>query len=260
MPSARSIAITGASGGLGRALALSYAAPGVTLHLLGRSETRLVETAALARQRGAETRTAALDVRDSSAMAAFLREGDARAAIDCLIGNAGVTWGSRPDGELEDFAGIRGVMEINFGGALNSFLPLIDSMLRRGRGQIGLVSSIAAFAPQADCAGYAASKAALLALALSLRAALSPHGLRVNAICPGFVDTPMAARYIGWKPSMVSAEYAAQLIQRGLARDKAIIAFPRGLYLAARLQQILPESLRRVGMDRFRFHVRPETE
>ncbi len=260
MLSAHSVAITGASSGLGRALAVEYAAPGVVLHLLGRNPTRLEETAGLARQKGAEIRMAAIDVRDSTAMSNFLWDGDASAPIDCLIANAGITHGSHPDGGLEDFASIQGIMDVNFGGALNSLLPLIGPMRQRRRGQIVLVSSLAAFAPQADGVGYAASKAALFALAMSLRDALRHEGLSVHSICPGYVDTPMSARYLGWKPLLMSAERAARRIRAGVARDKAVVAFPLPLYFAARVQQILPGPLRRIGMGCFRYKISPEAE
>ena len=115
-------------------------------------------------------------------------------------------------------------MDVNFTGALNTVAPLVGGMLSRGRGQIAFVSSLAAFAPLATSAGYSASKAALLVYGLALRERYRPVGIRVNVICPGFVETEMSARYRGWRPLMMSADAAALRIRRGLEADRAIIA------------------------------------
>jgi short-subunit dehydrogenase len=88
-----------------------------------------------------------------------------------------------------------------------------------------------------------------------MRERLRDDGINVNVVCPGFVTTPMAAHYLGWKPFEISPEDAAHRIIRGLERNRAVIAFPWPLVFAARLQQILPEALRRVGSDAFRFRV-----
>jgi short-subunit dehydrogenase len=128
-------------------------------------------------------------------------------------------------------------------------------MRERRRGRIVFLSSIAALAPLPDAAAYSASKAALLAYGLAMRERLRDDGIRVNVVCPGFVTTPMAADYLGWKPFEISPEDAAQRIVRGLARDRAVIAFPWPLVFAARLQQMLPERLRRLGASAFRFRI-----
>jgi len=254
----RSIVVSGATSGLGRALALEFAAPDVTLHLLGRDRERLDAVAAAASARGAQVRAATIDLRDAEAMRNFLLAGDAQAPVDCILANAGITAGAAPDGAPEDPADAYTLIDVNLIGALNTVLPLAPAMRRRRRGVIGVVSSLAAFAPQPDGAAYGATKAALLAYALATRDAWRSDGVSVCAICPGFIDTPMAARYLGWKPFMMSPEEAAQRIRRGLERDQAVIAFPRALYLAARLQQALPQSLRRWSMGAFRYAVQQE--
>ena len=253
----RNIVISGASSGLGRALALEYAEPGATLGLLGRNELRLEEAVARASERGAVVRSAALDVRDRDAMRNFLLDFDAAAPVDCIIASAGVTMVTSAAGEVEDLTQAEGLFDVNLNGVLNTIAPIAPLMRRRRAGQIVLFGSIAAFAAPPDSPSYAASKAALVAFALATRALYSEDGVSVSVVCPGFVDTPMAGSYTSWKPLMMSAEEAARRIRRGLDRRKAVIAFPLPLYLAARLQQWLPDSLRTAVMLRYRGVRRP---
>ncbi len=248
----RRIVITGGSSGLGRALALEYAAPGVVLGLIGRNAARLGEVAALARARGATVSVGGLDVRDRAAMAEFLLTFDAAAPIDCLIVSAGVTMVTPADGGVEDLTKSAELFDVNWNGAMNALAPIAPLMRRRRAGQIALFGSIAAFAPPPDSASYAASKAALVAFALATRALYRAEGVSVSVICPGFVDTPMTASFVSWKPSLITAEDAARRIRRGLDRRKALIAFPLPLYLAARLLRWLPDALRSRVMLRFR--------
>ncbi len=244
--------ITGASSGLGRALAIEFAVPGVTLGLLGRNGERLDETASRARKKGAIVRSAAVDVRDRNAMRTFLLDFDAAAPIDCLIASAGMTMVTPVAGGVEDLTKAEELFDVNLNGAMNTLAPVAPLMRRRRAGQIVLFGSIAAFAPPPDSPSYAASKAALVAFALATRALYRADGVSVSVVCPGFVDTPMTGSYASWKPLMLSSEDAARRIRRGLDRRKAIIAFPLPLYLAARFQQWLPDSLRTAAMLRFR--------
>ena len=240
----RKIVITGASSGIGRALALVYAAPDVALGLIGRNKDRLDEVAGLARAKSATVATTTLDVRDSEGVSAFLLAFDDESPVDCVIAGAGVTSVTRKDGEPEDFARAREVFDINLGGVMNTLAPLAPRMRRRRSGQIAVLSSLAAFAPLPNAAAYSASKAALLSFALATRALYQADGVSVSAICPGYIDTPMTASFRGAKPGLMTAEEAARRIRRGLEQRKAIIAFPFTLYLAARAQQWLPDALR----------------
>nr|WP_272884895.1 SDR family NAD(P)-dependent oxidoreductase [Candidatus Rhodoblastus alkanivorans] len=239
----RNIVITGASSGLGAALAREYAAPGVSLALIGRDLARLDRVAADSRQKGAKVWTAAIDVRDRAALGAFLLECDASAPLDGLILCAGVTSVTPSPGEVEDLDGAAELFDVNLGGAINAMAPIAPLMRRRRAGRIALFGSIAAFAPPPDCPSYAASKAALVAFGLATRTLYQADNVSVSVVCPGFVDTPMTSSYVSWKPFLVSSEKAARLIRRGLDRRKAIIAFPWPLYFAARLQQFLPQGV-----------------
>jgi short-subunit dehydrogenase len=237
------IVVTGASSGIGRALAIEYAAQGTTLGLIGRNQDRLGEAAERARKKGAKVKTAALDVRDAEGLRAFLLAFDADAPVDCLIANAGVTSVTKAGGEPEDLSRSKELFDINIGGVMNTIAPLAPLMRQRRVGQIAIVSSIAAFVAHPDAASYCASKAALVAFGLATRALYEADGVSVSVICPGFVDTPLDASYNAAKPGLMSAEQAARRIRAGLARRKAVIAFPLFLYFLARAQQSLPLSL-----------------
>lgn len=249
--------ITGASSGIGRALAMALAKPGIVLGLIGRDAARLAETAEACAARGASARVLPADVRHRDELRATILQFDSEFCVDCVIANAGVSVGTSPSGEIESEDETFALLETNLTGALATALPLLPLMRQRRRGRIVLVSSIAALAPLPDSAAYSASKAALLAYGLAMRERLREDAIKVNVVCPGFVTTPMAQRYLGWKPFEISPEDAAGRILRGLQRDRAVIAFPWPLVFAARFQQMLPEPLRRLGASAFRFRIAP---
>ncbi len=254
----RGIVVTGASRGLGRALAIEYAAPGVALALIGRDPARLEEVADAVRAKGAEARVGRIDVRDEQAMRAFLLAVDDADPTECVIASAGVTMVTTRAGTVEDLTRSRDLFDVNLNGVMNTLAPLAPRMRARRRGQIALFGSIAAFAPPPDSPSYAASKAAIVAFALATRALYDAEGVSVSVICPGFVDTPMTNSFDSVKPFLMSAEVAARRIRRGLDRKQAMIAFPRRLYLAARFQQLLPEPVRRRILLAFRATARPQ--
>jgi short-subunit dehydrogenase len=252
------IVITGASSGLGAALALHYAAPQVQLGLIGRDAGRLAAVAEQCRRREAAVITAELDVRDRTALAEWLTNFDRQGPVDLLIANAGIALGGR--GVDSVFADrVQEEIQTNLGGVLHTMLPLLPAMVERGAGQIALISSVAALSPLADAPGYSAAKAALLSFGLAMRERVYRRGVRINVACPGFVKTPMGERYRGWRPLEMTAEDAARRIARGLARDKAIIAFPFALVAVARLGGLVPEPVRRAGQSLFRFNVKDQS-
>jgi short-subunit dehydrogenase len=251
----RAIVITGASSGIGEALALRYAGDGVRLGLLGRDRERLDRVAAACRRLGADVHAAAIDVRARADICVWLEAFDDAAPIDILIANAGVLAGRPADGEIEPADDSHAVMETNVLGVLNTVHPLLPRMMSRGRGQIGLIGSLAGFIPLADSPSYCASKSALLTYGLALRDMLHPRGVGVSVICPGYVTTAMTQQESGWKPFEMPPERAAELIYRGLTRNRPIIAFPFLLALLARLGGALPDPMRRLALKPFRFTV-----
>ena len=166
----QTILITGASSGIGEALALAYAGAGTTLGLLGRNAERLESVAARCRERGATVRTAAIDVRARAELKAWIEAFDREHPVDLLVANAGVMAGTPPGGDIERADTAAALIETNVGGVLNTVQPLLPPMMARGRGQIAIVGSLAGFIPLPDAPSYSASKSAVLSYGLSLRA------------------------------------------------------------------------------------------
>ncbi|WP_084169886.1 SDR family NAD(P)-dependent oxidoreductase [Paraburkholderia ferrariae] len=239
----RHIAITGASAGLGRALALAYACPGVVLGLSGRDANRLEASATDCRARGATVVTATVDVRDAAAMQSWLDQFDATHPIDLLIANAGASSTLAHPSEWETRECTTSIVDTNFYGAMHAVLPVVDRMRTRGRGQIALISSIAALRGMAISPAYCASKAALKAWGDSVRPLLARDGIRLSVILPGFIKTAMSDAFPGERKLLWSAEKAAHHIRRGLAARRAEIAFPGLLAFGTRLLPLLPPSI-----------------
>jgi short-subunit dehydrogenase len=236
----RSVLITGASSGLGAALARRYAAPGIHLALTGRDPARLAEVAVACRAAGARVDAAMLDVTDRPALAAWIAQIDGAHSLDLVIANAGI--GGQVGG-IEDETDARAVFAVNLDGVLNTIYPLMPRMVARGTGQIAIMSSIAGYHGLPVAPGYSASKAAVRALGEAWRGMLASSGVHVSVICPGFVATPMTAGARFPTPFMISAERAAEIIQRGLAQDRPRITFPVPMAFLAWLMAALPECV-----------------
>jgi short-subunit dehydrogenase len=232
--------ITGASSGLGAALALCYAGPGVTLALGGRNVGRLEAVADDCRARGAAVTTRHLDVLHRVAMADWIARADALAPLDLVIANAGVGGGTGGGGESA--AQTHQILSVNVTGLTNTVLPAVDAMRPRARGQIAIVSSLAAFRGFPGAPAYCASKAAARVWGESLRGYLGRDGLCVSVICPGYVKTRMTADNDFPMPLLMDADRAAARIARGLARNRGRIAFPRRLYALLWLLNLLPPA------------------
>ena len=236
-----SILITGASSGIGAALALAYADNGVRLLLTGRDAARLAEIESACSARGAQVETATIDVTDRAAMAALLSAADARAPFDLVIANAGIA-GSTESG-FEPEAQLRAITDVNVIGVINTVAPLLPRLIERRRGQIVLVSSLAGFRGMAGAPAYCASKAWDRVYGESLRVELAPHGIGVSVICPGFVRSRMTAPNRFPMPFLMDAALAARIIQRGIAANRCRIAFPWPMTAAVWLLNMLPARL-----------------
>ena len=236
----RSILVTGASSGIGAALAKAYAAPGATLFLGGRDAGRLAAVAAACRENGAACRERIHDATDAGDTAAWVHACDGRTPLDLVIANAGVSAGAGSVGEGEEQA--RRIFAVNFDGALNTVLPVLPAMIARGRGQIALMSSLAGFRGFPGAPAYCASKAALRVWGEGQRAWLRDRGVGLSVICPGFVRTPMSDGNPYPMPFLMEAGRAAEIVKRGLARDRARIAFPWQTYWTVRILAALPAA------------------
>ena len=246
------ILITGATGAIGSALALAYAAPGCTLLLHGRNAARLRELAQACEARGARAETTALDLQDVNALIARLQETGSRHAVYLAIVNAGTIGILRP-GQGEAWQDVKRIADVNVRAVLATVTALLPYMTRRGSGQIALMSSLVAYFGLPVAPAYSASRAAVKIYGQALREPLARHGIRVNVVLPGFVKSEMSDRLPVPKPFLMSAEAAARRIQRGLARNQARISFPLPLALGSWFLSVLPHALSRRLLDLLEF-------
>lgn len=235
------ILITGASGGLGAALAAQYAAPGRMLSLWGRDATRLAAVADACRAAGAVVRVRSLDLTDTRAMLAALAD---EGKIDLALLTAG-TGETRAAGDLvEDAAQVAATGMINFVATSTLAAALADGMARRGKGQIVLVGSAAAFHALPFAAAYAGSKAGLARFADALRIGVRRHGVRVTLVSPGFIDTAGGRRNGGARPFELQPADAAARIAQAAARGRRHVVFPWPFVALRWIDRLLPAPLR----------------
>lgn len=242
MQGPRSILITGASSGIGAALALAYAAPGVRLALTGRDPDRLEDAARRCRDLGAGVMAKTVPVEDAAAMADFVARAEEAAPLDLVVANAGISAGTGRMG-AESAEQTRAIFAVNIDGVANTVLPAIEAMRPRRRGQIAIVSSLAGLRGMPGAPAYSASKAAVRAWGEALRGALKEDGISVSVVCPGFVVSRITDANDFPMPLLMPAGRAADIIRRGLAAGRARIAFPWPLYAATWLLAALPPGL-----------------
>ncbi len=239
----RSILITGASSGIGKALALSYATAGITLFLSGRHSERLEETAEQCRKQGASVETSLTDVADQKTMARWIEYCDDMAPLDLVIANAGVSSDTATLGDKRDDAAIRTIFNINSQGVLNTVLPILPRMRSRRHGQIALMSSLASFRGLPNATAYCATKGMVRLWGESLRATLARDNIRVSVICPGFIRSRITDANRFSMPLFMEADEAARKIRNGLAANRGRIAFPWLLYLGVWILACCPDFL-----------------
>ena len=235
------ILITGASSGIGAALALEYAGPDVMLSLCGRNSYRLTNVAEGARAKGAKVYTTIVDVTKRGLVDRWLGEAAARLPLDLVIANAGISAGTGSGGETIGQA--IEIIETNVMGSLYTIVGAAEIMKKQGQGQIAILSSLAGFRGVAGAPAYGASRAATRVYGEALRCELAAAGIKVNVICPGFVATPMTEVNNFPMPFLVTAQRAAQIIRRGLARNKGRISFPWPMAALVWLIAALPPYL-----------------
>ncbi len=237
----KSIFITGASSGLGRALSIAYAQKDVTLFLCGRNKERLYDTAAVCKEKGAVVYTYLFDVTDAFAVQEAVINADSLHPLDLVIANAGISGGVL--GDAEDSVQTRQVFNTNINGVLNTVLPVMERMRKRGAGQIGIIASIAGYRGLPGAPAYSASKSCVKAWGEALRGWLCVEGIKVNVICPGFIKTPLTDVNRFPMPFLMTPEKAAQYIRKGLSKNKGIIAFPWPMAFGGWFLSALPSCL-----------------
>lgn len=226
-------AITGASSGIGAALAQLLAMEPRILSLAGRDAHRLDGVVTACAGHGAEAHGRRVDVTRPHTLRAWMERRAAAGPIDLLIASAGVI--DDPDRTPREVA------EVNFVGIINTVEAALPHMAPHG--QIAVLSSLAAWRAQPSAPVYAASKAAVRLYAEAIRGRLERQGLAISVVSPGFVATPMLHRWSGAKRQALTAEQAAGIILDGLARRQPTIAFPRTMYAKARLMAVLPATV-----------------
>ncbi|MDR6183321.1 SDR family NAD(P)-dependent oxidoreductase [Asaia bogorensis] len=252
----RTIFITGAASGIGRALALALSSPDRLLYLADCNATGLQATRQGCMEKGATAHITCLDVTDREAMTRWCAQG-AEHDVDLVLVCAGVTGGvstmDQDGAAFETGDQIRRMMAVNMDGALNAILPMMARMreqplrkagrFRKQRGQICAIASVAGLVSYPGTPSYSASKAALDRFLIASGAYSRRAGIYLSSVCCSFVATPMVAQNRFPMPGLMRVEKATAHILHGLARRKRRIIFPSWLVLGSRFMDMLPMRL-----------------
>jgi short-subunit dehydrogenase len=232
--------VTGASSGIGRALVKELAAKGAKVGLVARRRDLLAELAGEIEKTGRQAAFAAADVADRTQTVAAIHEVAAKLGpVDLLIANAGV--GAPTLLDPINVADVEKMFRVNVFGMIYAIESVLPEMLKRRRGHLAAVSSIAAYKGLPGESGYVASKAAVNAYLEGLRIQLREHGIAVTTICPGFVKTPMTEVNQFHMPFLLEADEAARRIVRALARRRKVFNFPWPMAVLMKLTTWLPD-------------------
>src|SRR5262245_39333203 len=237
--SGKCVLITGASSGIGRALAVELAQHGARVGLIARRHDLLEALAAEIRAAGGQAEFRTADVTQAAPLAAATGE------LEQALGPCGVAIASagiyrRTSGAAFDSAEVAEVVTTNVLGVTHFLAAVLPGMVARGAGHIAAIASVAGLLGLPEGGAYSASKAAVIALMQSLRLDLMPRGIRVTTVLPGYVDTPMITdEERRTLRNVFTAGDAAHRIVRAIERGKTEVAFPWGLWLQARLAGLL---------------------
>lgn len=235
------VLITGASSGIGEALACYVAKNGVKmLSICGRNAERLKQVADLCRKEGVEVEAKIVDVADDVAVEKWIKEAEEKKPVNLIFANAGVAT------LVETTENVRRTFAINVGGVVNTVLPAIEIFRKRKDDsvkQIVIMSSIAGYHGMPTCPSYSASKACVKAWGEGLRLALAREKIGVSVVCPGFVRSRITDKNTCPMPFFWEAEKAAEVICDRVEKNVGLIAFPWQMRLATWLGSILPNRL-----------------
>ncbi len=244
--SVQTILITGASSGIGAALARIYARPGIQLLLWGQNATRLEATAQQCRAAGATVETARFDLTALDELVAQLESADERYPLDLAIFNAGLGGSLTPSDIAQDRRSAERMATVNFTVPVICANLLAGRMAARGHGRIVLVGSVADSFPLPMAPVYVGTKAGLALFAEALDLRVARYGVGVSLVVPGFVDTPMSQGLTEPRPFLISADKAAVIIARRLERGASQIVLPWQFAVIRRLTGLLPRLLIRI--------------
>jgi short-subunit dehydrogenase len=247
--SGKVVLITGASSGIGRALAFELARRGAKLGLVARRKELLQEIIGQiqAQNNGREDTStdilaAPADVQDGQSMRAAAEQVISTfGRIDVLIANAGI--GGTNSGADLDTAKLAEVINVNVIGAANSVAAVLPEMAARGSGHLVAISSLAAYRGLPKSAAYCASKAAISAMFESLRLDVGPRGIDVTIIHPGFIKTPLTAGRQARLPYLLEVDEAAKKIVEAMEKRKKSYAFPWQLATVVRAGMLMPNFM-----------------
>jgi len=229
--------ITGASTGIGEALARYYAGPDNALGLIARRRDALE---ALAAKLPGRTAAYPLDVADEQALARAARDFTDRFGVpDLVIANAGVSVGTHGD-DTSDLAKLRRVIEVNLIGLAATLAAFAPGMRAAGRGTLCGIASVSGFRGLAGAGAYCASKAAAITWLESLRAELHGSGVSVVTVCPGYVDTPLSRVNPYSMPFLLPADEAARRIARAIEAKRRLAVIPWKMALVSYPLRALP--------------------
>lgn len=239
-----SVLITGASSGIGKALAEKLSATGTkVLFLCARDSARLSEVAETCRSMGAEVHQNVIDVKDKDALSNWMYDCDSIFPIELVFANAGVATGPEDDSN-----NVRNTFNINVIGVVNTVLPAIELFRKRpdsakNKGQIAITASIAGYHGLPSCPAYSATKACVKAWGEGLRGMLARENIRVNTICPGFIRSRITDKNTCRMPFFMEADAAAEIIIHRLSKNIGLIAFPWPMRFAVWAMSVLPNRL-----------------
>jgi NAD(P)-dependent dehydrogenase (short-subunit alcohol dehydrogenase family) len=237
----RRVWITGASSGIGRAVALRYARAGAVVAASARSAEALAALAASPEAAG-RIRPYPVDVADRAAMRATVVRIEAElGAIDLVVLNAGTH--EPVDARNFDAAVFDRLFAVNLAGTVNGLDAILPRLVERRAGHVAIVASVAGYGGLPTAAAYGATKAALINLAEALKFDLDPVGVHVSLVNPGFVRTPLTDRNPFRMPALMEVDDAADALVRGLARGGFEVSFPRRFTWAMKLINLLPYRL-----------------
>jgi len=243
------ILVTGASGGLGGALARNYAKTGVNMSLWGRDPTRLEAVASQCRAAGAEVQVQLLDIADVDAALAALAKADSAAPFDLALFASGQGDTRAACDLVEDSRLVARLGTVNFTAPAAMAAALAGRMAQRaknqnGGGRIVLISSAAAFHALPFAAAYSGTKAGLSRFADALRIGVAPLGVSVTLVSPGFIDTAAGRKVPGPKPMLMTADAVAARIAIAAERRQAHLVLPWPFVALRWLDRVLPRPLR----------------
>jgi short-subunit dehydrogenase len=242
--------ITGASSGIGWALARALAALGCKVGLVARRQEKLQALAREIAQVGGSAAIAVADVGDRVQLSAAIRGlAEQLGPVDLLIANAGVGMPTKLD--PMNVADIEEMFRVNTLGVVYAIEAVLPDMLRRGRGHLAAVSSLAAYKGMPGESAYCASKAAVNYYLEGLRIHLRGKGIAVTILCPGFVRTPMTAMNEFHMPWLVEADEAARRMVRAIRRRRKVYNFPWQTSLLMKLTRWLPDWVMARSMQNY---------